>query len=89
MKIDTAFKPATTPTSRSMAKPPTTDSVTGEQVKLSSAAQLKGAEPSVNTSRVEEIKQAIAEGRFRINPEAIADRLINTAQELIASQRQA
>lgn len=36
----------------------------------------------VNTARVEAIKQAISEGRFKINPEAIADGLIATAKEL-------
>jgi negative regulator of flagellin synthesis FlgM len=43
----------------------------------------------VNTSRIAEIKAAIAAGQFRINPEAIADRLISTAQELVRAQRQA
>jgi len=37
----------------------------------------------VNTARVEEIKQAMAEGRFKVNPEAVADRLIDTVRELI------
>ncbi|MCE1171854.1 flagellar biosynthesis anti-sigma factor FlgM [Azovibrio restrictus] len=88
MKVDTALKVAPTPPSRTAAKPAGT-AAAGEQVKLSDAAQLKGSEPPVNNSRVQEIKQAIAEGRFRVNPEAIAERLITTAQELINAQRKA
>jgi negative regulator of flagellin synthesis FlgM len=40
-------------------------------------------------ARVTEIKQAITEGRFKINTGAIADRLISSAKELVAAQRQA
>lgn len=35
------------------------------------------------------MKQAIAEGRFKINSEAVADRLITSASELVAAYRQA
>ncbi|WP_293008246.1 flagellar biosynthesis anti-sigma factor FlgM [Nitrosomonas sp.] len=41
----------------------------------------------VNTARVQEIKQAISEGNFQINPEAVADRLLETAKELIQSKK--
>lgn len=40
-----------------------------------------------NTARVEEIKQAISEGRFVVNPEKIADRLLETARDLIQTRR--
>jgi negative regulator of flagellin synthesis FlgM len=45
--------------------------------------------PPVNTARIQEIKAAISEGRFKINPEAIADSLIETARDLVNSQRKA
>lgn len=45
--------------------------------------------PPVNAARIQEIKDAIAQGRFTINPEAIADGLIQTARDLVNSQRQA
>lgn len=52
------------------------------------ATQLKtDAQAPVDKAKVQEIKQAIAEGRFSINPEAIADRLIDSARELLAGQR--
>ena len=41
----------------------------------------------VDTARVEEIKQAISEGRFKVNPEAVADRLLETVRELIQSKK--
>lgn len=88
MKIDTSLKLVPTPAARTPTKPATAESG-GEQVRLSAAAQVKSSEPPVNSGRVQEIKQAIMEGRFRINPEAIADRLIETAQELVNTQRRA
>lgn len=41
----------------------------------------------VNTARVQEIKQAISEGSFQINPEVVADRLLETVKELIHSKK--
>lgn len=40
-----------------------------------------------NTARVQEIKQAISEGNFKINPEVVADRLLETVKELIQSKK--
>ena len=45
--------------------------------------------PPVNSARIQEIKDAISQGRFRINPEAIASGLIETARDLVNSQRKA
>lgn len=88
MKVDTALKLTPPPLGRPAAKTAGA-AAGGDQVKLSPAAQAQESTPPVNNSRVAEIKQAIAEGRFRVNPEAIAERLINTAQELIDAQRKA
>lgn len=41
----------------------------------------------IDVAKVQEIKQAIAAGRFRINSEVVADRLIESARDLIASRR--
>jgi len=62
------------------------------EVNISSAsAQLAGAGSGapVDSARIAEIKQAIAEGRFQINADAIADGLIDTARDLLQSQRKA
>ncbi|MCA3239955.1 MAG: flagellar biosynthesis anti-sigma factor FlgM [Rubrivivax sp.] len=56
------------------------------QVQLSSAAQgLKAADgdPAFDGAKVERIAQAIRDGKFTVNPEAIADKLIVNAQELL------
>ncbi len=67
-----------------------TASESASDVQLSNlSSQLLTTEDSFafDTARVAEIRQAIAEGRFSINPEAIAERLIASAQELLGSQR--
>jgi negative regulator of flagellin synthesis FlgM len=43
--------------------------------------------PVVDSARVEAIKQAISEGRFKINPEAIADSLLATVNDLMQKQK--
>lgn len=92
MKIDNTFKPATAPvTSRPAAKPSHENAPGAESVNLS---QLAGAlqsteKPPVNAARIQEIKEAISQGRFKVNPEAIADGLIQSARELLDSQRKA
>ncbi len=53
------------------------------------AAQLNSMEssmmntPIVNANKVAEIKQAISEGRFKVDSEVVADKLIETARDLI------
>jgi negative regulator of flagellin synthesis FlgM len=39
--------------------------------------------PTIDRARVEEIKQAIASGQYTINPENIADGLIDSATEML------
>lgn len=56
------------------------------------ASQLQSLEsrlaqqPVVDAQRVSEIQQAIREGRFNINPEAIADKLVASVKELLADR---
>ena len=58
----------------------------------STATQLHSMEnsmastPVVNAAKVAEIKQAISEGRFKVNPEAVAGRLLDTVRDLIGSR---
>jgi negative regulator of flagellin synthesis FlgM len=54
------------------------------------AGTLQSSEkPPVNSARIQEIKDAISQGRFKINPEAIASGLIESARDLVNSQRKA
>lgn len=61
-----------------------------DSVAIGQAASLAaGGEAPVDAAKVQQIRQAISEGRFQINPGAIADRLIESAKELIQAQRTA
>lgn len=66
----------------------------GPRVQLSPlGSQLAGIEaslanvPVVDTQKVEEIKQAISDGRFKVNSDVIADKLLETVRELIQAQK--
>jgi negative regulator of flagellin synthesis FlgM len=82
-------KPVTTqPAERKSATGPATGAgaESSTQVALSSAAQQiasPGSDASFDTKKVERIAQAIRDGKFKVNPEAIADKLIVNAQELL------
>lgn len=57
------------------------------------SSQLLRAEGSassssvVDTGKIQEIKQAINDGSFRVNPEVVADRLLETVKELLDSKK--
>jgi len=52
-----------------------------------SIQSLDASSETMNTAKVAEIKQAISEGRFKVNPEVVADRLLETVKELIQNKR--
>ncbi len=100
MKIDKAMQPVSNVSVNDGKKrvDATSTSKSGQaestQVHISSqASQLQSAQSSsasgsvVNTARVQEIKQAISEGDFKVNPEVVADRLLETVRELIQSKK--
>lgn len=92
MKIDSAYKPTTPGVAPRSAAPQAAPKATAQEAV--SLSQLSGSlqsseKPPVNMARIQEIKQAISEGRFKINPEAIADRLIVSARDLVNSKREA
>ncbi len=91
MKIDSSFKPTPAPLNQTSAKPAPPTPPLADAVSISNVAGiLKSGESSpVNSAKVQEIKEAIAQGRFKINPEAIASNLLETARELINKQRTA
>ena len=95
MKIDNLKTPGLTGPGRAVAKTvakPESGSEGSQSgaVKISSvSSSLSAQNPEVNAARVQEIRQAISEGRFEINASAVADRLISAARELVGSRRQA
>ena len=66
-------------------------SVEGADVQVQASAQvqtrgMQASSESFDAKKVQEIKTAIAEGRFQINIEKVADSLISTARDLIQSR---
>lgn len=89
MKIENTFKPIGTGTA---LKPSATQSAPAtskqEAVSLSPLAGSLQSDQDypVDMAKILEIKQAIAEGRFTINPEAIANGLIESARDLVSKR---
>lgn len=68
-----------------------TETAVSDRVHLSIQLQsinknLAGME-AFDAERVEKIKQAISEGRFTVNPEKVADRLLESVHELLQTRR--
>lgn len=96
MKIDNTTKPFAAPTNSSVKSKPASENSTktasSDDVRLSALAeqfQSGDAAPPFDSAKVQEIKQAIAEGRFTINAGAIAGSLLDSARDLISAQRRA
>jgi negative regulator of flagellin synthesis FlgM len=83
--------PGTERRAQSMPAPVRAPSEASTQVALSPAARLlseAAADGSgFDSAKVDRIAQAIRDGRFTVNAEAIADKLIANAQELLGGQR--
>lgn len=54
--------------------------------RLQAVAAGMGTEAPVDPGRVAEIRQAIAEGRFTVNPERIADGLLASVREMLGQR---
>ena len=81
-------KPSAAPVAgerKTQATPASGSAEPSAKVELSSAALLSsdGADGSFDTEKVSRIAQAIRDGKFQVNHEAIADKLIANAQELL------
>lgn len=42
--------------------------------------------PVVDSAKVDEIKQAISEGRFKVNADKVADSLIESVRQMLGAQ---
>ncbi|XZG71587.1 flagellar biosynthesis anti-sigma factor FlgM [Chitinibacteraceae bacterium HSL-7] len=82
MKIDNSAKPTLTPQARSGERTAPTKADTAASADSVTLANTDSG-GSFDAGRVAEIKQAIAEGRFTVRPEAIADKLLDSVKELL------
>lgn len=81
--------PGATPTAAPAAAAPAAPQQ-GVTVTLSSATQSASSTSSsdvFNASKVEAMRGAIANGTFQVNAEAIADKLLSNAAEMLNSSR--
>ncbi|CAG0945153.1 hypothetical protein GPROT2_03060 [Gammaproteobacteria bacterium] len=98
MKIDNSVGsvgglPSGEPRQRPGKNTPSAASASSEKVELSSlAGRMQEIEaalanvPVADAGRVAEIKQAMAEGRFKVDASKVADGLIESVRQMIASQ---
>lgn len=98
MKIDPTvktvapLKAAETGAGKGSAAPHRTHTVQDQVALTDSAARLRELEARLaelditDPARVEAVRQAIAEGRFQVDPEAVADGMIREAIELLRQQ---
>ncbi len=84
MKISSSYLPKTPTVQAPKAKKAQSAPLT-ENVLSAPIAQ----EMPFDCAKVEEIKTAIAQGRFKIHPEAIAEGLIQMAKDLIQNEKSA
>ena len=99
MKIDnitgsTSSVSSDTKTRPSRVSASSQSSAAGMKVEISSfsehlqqAEKLIAQTPVVNSERVSEIKQAISQGQFQVDPDKIADGLINSVRQMLARSR--
>lgn len=101
MKIDNSAKnvgPAPSPsgsrvsanraaTASAKAESPATEKST--TVVSTTLNAVSNSQAPFNAQKVAEIRQAISEGRFQINPERIADGLISSVREMLDQNRRA
>lgn len=97
MKIDNSVKGAPSTVTDSVQRQPANKATAGPagpaspasaQVQLSSMASLGvdkvlAETPVADANKIAEIKQAIAEGRFTVNADKIADGLLDSVRQLL------
>lgn len=77
---------AALPGSNEAARTSSTVNINPLASQLQSLEGRLAQEPAIDAQRVAEIRQAIKDGRFTINPEAIADKLVASVKELLADR---
>jgi negative regulator of flagellin synthesis FlgM len=96
VKIENSIKSPGSVTSEPRARPArdaTPAAGSGAQVQLSAlSSHLQKLEqtiadtPVVDSGKVQEIKDAISQGQFRVNPDKVADGLLDSVRQMLAAQ---
>jgi len=60
--------------------------LSGLSATLSEMGTRLSAAPEFDQAKVEKIKSAIANGELKINPEAVADKLVQSVRDLLAGK---
>jgi negative regulator of flagellin synthesis FlgM len=81
------IRASTAVSSATSAPQPSVDSVniTDSARRLFALAQAVQAAPEVDAERVAELQQSIGNGQYTINPDRVADRLLQMEQDLVAA----
>ena len=58
-----------------------------DSVKISAQAQALSGDSTFDLKKVTEIKAAIASGTFQVNPEKVANGLIDTVKDLLSARK--
>lgn len=69
---------------------PTRSDALGESEHVHISALSTGTQvpaETIDAAKVAEVKQAISEGRFKVNADVVADRLLEAVKELIQNKR--
>jgi len=88
-KTSQANAPKAEPSAAQAAKSSATDS--GVAVVITSTAKAMGSKAPTNQAsdidmaKVEAVKASIQDGTFVVNPEAIADKLLSSSQEMLTT----
>ncbi len=87
---DTKAQSAKTPSTATGTAAPSQSTPGAASIDISSASRglqsANGSDPaSFDAARVDQIKQAITEGRFQVNAHVVADKLIASAQDLVSA----
>lgn len=84
-------RPASSATGAARPAAKSSSSGSGVTVTLSSQSQALGVDAQgtevVDSSKVEAMRSAIANGSFQVNAEAIADKLLSNASEMLSSAK--
>lgn len=74
---------APTPAPAKAAAPVATAGVAVTVSKLARSLGQAEVDPDIDAERVAQVKSAIEQGTYKVNPEVIADKMLSNAQEML------